>query len=207
MICKNCGANNEDFLEYCEKCAAPLREGSAPAAGGRSFVSSPKWAKPDFNANTISESDIPSDYFTIPKTDDAPVQPAPQQSSVQQSVRRSSVQSSGSTCAKCGAPMIAGQRFCNACGSRVESAAPAAAVSSASSAWTGSYSAPASSQTIKYADPIDDRMFSYDYTDDLRDERPRAKSAKSSKGKSTGSSKGSSSKGGSTKAKSSSRSS
>lgn len=209
MICKNCGANNEDFLEYCEKCAAPLREGSAPAAGGRSFVNSPKWAKPDFNANTISENDIPSDYFTIPKTDDAPVQPAPQQapvqSSVQQSVRRSSVQSSGSTCAKCGAPMIAGQRFCNACGSRVESAAPAAAVSSASSAWTGSYSAPASSQTIKYADPIDDRMFSYDYTDDLRDERPRTKSAKSSKSKSAGSSKGSSSKGGSSKAKSSSR--
>ena len=208
MICKNCGANNEDFLEYCEKCAAPLNGGSAPSAGSRSFVSSPKWAKPDFNANTISESDIPEDYFTIPKAEDAPVQPAPQQtyvqSSVQQSVRRSSVQSSGSTCAKCGAPMLSGQRFCNACGARVDSAASAAA-SSVSSAWTGSYAAPASSQTIKYADPIDDRMFSYDYTDDLRDERPRSKSAKSSKGKSSGSSKGSSSKGGSSKAKSSAR--
>ncbi|MBQ3131234.1 MAG: SH3 domain-containing protein [Clostridia bacterium] len=215
MICKNCGANNEDFLEYCEKCAAPLRESSAPSVAGRSFVSSPKWAKPDFNANTISESDLPSDYFSSPVTETVPVQPAPQQApayapvqapvqtSVQQSVRRSSVQqSSASTCAKCGASMAPGQRFCNSCGAQSDSSAPAAAASVASSAWSG-----ASSQTIKYADPIDDRMFSYDYTDDMRDERPaRAKSAKSSKGKSSAaSSKGSSSKGGSSRGKSSAR--
>ena len=78
--------------------------------------------------------------------------------------------------------MISGQRFCNACGARSDSA-PAAA-SAASSAWTGSYAAPtASTQTIKYADPIDDRMFSYDYTEDTRDERPAR--PKSSKGKSS----------------------
>ena len=211
MICKNCGANNEDFLEYCEKCAAPLREGPASSAAGRSFVSSPKWAKPDFNANTISESDIPSDYFSSPVTETVPVQPAPQQaaayapvqtsvqSPVQQSVRRSSVQqSSASVCAKCGAPLASGQRFCNTCGARSDSAAPAAAASVAASAWTGS-----SAQTIKYADPIDDRMFSYDYTEDMRDERPaRSKNVKGSKPKSSASSKG-----GSSKAKSSARSS
>ena len=24
MICKVCGTNNEDYLEYCKKCSAPL---------------------------------------------------------------------------------------------------------------------------------------------------------------------------------------
>ncbi len=200
MICKNCGANNEDFLEFCEKCSAPLN-GSQPAAApsGRSFVSSPKWVKPDFNANTISESDIPADYFNSDKAPEVTVQPVTQQASVQQGARR--VQS-GAACSKCGAPMLAGQRFCNACGYRSDSApaAPSAAASSvASSAWTGSY---ASSQSIKYAEPIDDSMFSYDYTDDMRDERPAR--SKAPKGKSGSSKKGSASKkGGTSKAKSS----
>ena len=192
MICKNCGANNEDFLEFCEKCSAPLNESQSSAApsAGRNFVSSPKWAKPDFNANTISESDIPSDYFTASQAPEVTVQPMVQQPAYQQSARR--VQSAGATCAKCGASMIAGQRFCNSCGYRSDSApsAPAAAASSAaSSAWTGSYG---SSQNMKFADPIDDSMFSYDYTDDMRDERPSR--GKASKSKSAPAKKGSSSK-------------
>ena len=68
MKCKVCGANNEDFLEYCENCAAPLTESAAQAddTGGAAreqrswgFVSSPDWSKPDFSANTVSEKDIP----------------------------------------------------------------------------------------------------------------------------------------------------
>lgn len=85
MKCKKCGAMNEDYLEYCEKCAAPLTPddqaenmqssssedygyksyvaatGETPPAWG--FVKAPQWPKPDFDANTVSEDDIPEDYF------------------------------------------------------------------------------------------------------------------------------------------------
>ncbi len=90
MKCKVCGAYNEDYLEYCEKCAAPLTAddnaeeavkasaeeneksntqdyqsyvaytGETPPAWG--FVKAPNWPKPDFDANTVSEDDIPSGY-------------------------------------------------------------------------------------------------------------------------------------------------
>ena len=91
-----------------------------------------------------------------------------------QQPRQSAVQS-GPVCPKCGARLIEGQRFCNSCGARIGNAVSAAAVSAASSAWSGSYSTPQqpSKSSIKYADPIDDRMFSYDYTetDDRRSKR------------------------------------
>lgn len=210
MVCKNCGAKNEDYLEYCEKCAAPLNEGSSanqPGSFGRSFVNSPKWAKPDFNANTISESDIPSDYFSAPKAAEPEAAPAQQasahsQASVQAAQQRPRpAQAGGISCPNCGASMISGQRFCNSCGARYEAAAvssAAAASSAASSAWTGSYSAPsAPRQAIKYADPIDDRMFSYDRTEEARGERPsRSRNANA---------KGSSAKGGSSRGKSGAR--
>ncbi len=85
MKCKNCGAINEDYLEYCEQCAAPLTPddqtedkhpvqpensgyksyvastGETPPAWG--FVKAPHWPKPDFDANTVSEEDIPDNYF------------------------------------------------------------------------------------------------------------------------------------------------
>lgn len=69
MICKVCGTNNEDYLEYCKKCSAPLHgsdnadNGPEAPASPRSFVRSPVWAKPEFNANTISENDIPGGLF------------------------------------------------------------------------------------------------------------------------------------------------
>ena len=68
MICKVCGTNNEDYLEYCKKCSAPLHgsdnadNGPEAPASSRSFVRAPVWAKPEFNANTISENDIPADF-------------------------------------------------------------------------------------------------------------------------------------------------
>jgi len=78
MRCKVCGAYNEDYLEFCENCAAPLEPEAAtngptgfssagggdqdkPAAWG--FVRSPNWPKPDFDANTVSEQDIPEGYL------------------------------------------------------------------------------------------------------------------------------------------------
>ena len=73
MKCKVCGAYNEDYLEYCENCAAPLTPdepepapaedsyvastGETPPAWG--FVRAPQWPKPEFDANTVSEEDIP----------------------------------------------------------------------------------------------------------------------------------------------------
>ena len=47
MICKVCGTNNEDYLEYCKKCSAPLHgsdnadNGAEAPASPRSFVRSP----------------------------------------------------------------------------------------------------------------------------------------------------------------------
>lgn len=76
MKCKVCGAYNEDYLEYCENCAAPLTPdepepapaedsyvastGETPPAWG--FVRAPQWPKPEFDANTVSEEDIPETY-------------------------------------------------------------------------------------------------------------------------------------------------
>lgn len=87
MKCKVCGAYNEDYLEYCEKCAAPLTADEEPAAAQNAdqeqangqdyqsyvastgetppawgFVKAPNWPKPDFDANTVSEEDIPEGY-------------------------------------------------------------------------------------------------------------------------------------------------
>ena len=104
MKCKVCGAYNEDYLEYCEKCAAPLTAdtesektveiqqpeneqnkgqdyqsyvastGETPPAWG--FVKAPNWPKPDFDANTVSEEDIPQGYGVRfnPRPANAPVQ-------------------------------------------------------------------------------------------------------------------------------------
>lgn len=180
MICKVCGANNEDYLEYCKKCSAPLHvsdnaaDGAEAPASPRSFVRSPVWAKPEFNANTISEKDIPADFLSGRAEETVePVQPVQPAQPAQQP--RQSAAQPGSVCPRCGARLPEGQRFCNSCGARVGDAVSAAAASAASSAWSGSYSAPQqpAQSGMKYADPIDDRMFSYDYTeaDDKRAKR------------------------------------
>lgn len=149
MICKVCGTNNEDYLEYCKKCSAPLHgsdnadNGAEAPASPRSFVRSPVWAKPEFNANTISENDIPADFLNGKAEETVqPAQPVQPVQPVQQP-RQSAVQS-GPVCPKCGARLIEGQRFCNSCGARIGDAVSAAAVSAASSAWSGSYSTPSS---------------------------------------------------------------
>lgn len=98
MKCKQCGTYNEDYLEYCTNCAAPLTpddspeqpkepapsaEGNAANAGGTppawGFVKAPQWPKPDFSADTVSEEDIPEQYynrFTPHPADGAAQKPA-----------------------------------------------------------------------------------------------------------------------------------
>jgi len=218
MRCNVCGAVNDDYLEYCEKCAAPLH-GEAPSqpAGSQNsgpswgFVRSPVWSKPDFNANTISESDLPSDYFSnkAPAGGNAgqgvqPSQPAPAAEEPAAAPAYDAPQpaprtaSGGTACPSCGARLLAGQRFCNACGARMDGApqAPlssvAAASGAAASAWSG-YSSGAPAGDIKYADPIDESAFSYSIDDEddgysARERKPKraparpaSKSSKSSK--------------------------
>lgn len=208
MKCKVCGANNEDYLEYCENCAAPLNEsaGTADNTGGMpreertwGFVASPDWSKPDFSANTVSEEDIPTGFqpqsfrprFNAAKGGPAPAAPqapAPQQAQPKapSSVRRDAEQSqSGSkrnsvrtyakpaaVCPSCGAALTPGQRFCNSCGQKLEETAPARAAAPAVS--TAPIAASAAAGGIKYADPLDEDMFSFSY-DDEEEERPRRK--------------------------------
>ncbi|MEG1547830.1 MAG: hypothetical protein RR232_02065 [Clostridia bacterium] len=75
MKCPVCGAINEDFMEYCENCAAPLSQSgsnSRPtrvggATGTRTswgFAKSPQWPQPEFDADTISENDIPGEFVS-----------------------------------------------------------------------------------------------------------------------------------------------
>ncbi|MDO5112477.1 MAG: phage tail tube protein [Clostridia bacterium] len=80
-------------MEYCENCAAPLtadpepdpepaQQSSEDGQASWGFVRAPRWVQPEFDANTISEDDIPSDYDAGRQTA-APVQP-PIQPPVQQ---------------------------------------------------------------------------------------------------------------------------
>ncbi|MBR0026064.1 MAG: hypothetical protein IJP37_02790 [Clostridia bacterium] len=99
MICKVCGAQNEEGSNYCKICAAPLRD-SAPVIADESprfvdppqevnagdmrsswgFVKAPKWPKPNFDANSIPEEELPeAPVRTVePVSKPAPVsEPAP----------------------------------------------------------------------------------------------------------------------------------
>ena len=68
MKCTRCGFDNPDYLEYCQNCTAPLgakkgAEGREPAWG---FVKAPTWDDPEFSADTVSDTDVPSDYRNRP---------------------------------------------------------------------------------------------------------------------------------------------
>lgn len=89
MKCKVCGTVNEDYLEYCENCAALLpteeveevveetvieevdertAEEIYEARKSWTFVSAPTWRKVEFDANTVTEEDIPENkvIFSAP---------------------------------------------------------------------------------------------------------------------------------------------
>ena len=65
MKCTRCGFENPDYLEFCQNCSAQLpkrgEESSQPSWG---FVKAPKWAEPDFNADTVTEDDVPADFVS-----------------------------------------------------------------------------------------------------------------------------------------------
>lgn len=203
MKCKVCGAINEDYLEYCENCAAPLKESQAaagePTSGGAreqrswDFVASPDWSKPEFSANTVSETDIPEGFtpqsfrsrFSAepvqqPASASAPEAPAaaqapnsvrrnnPQsQQAKRNSVRPASKAAPSAVCPDCGAPLAEGQRFCNSCGKNLgQPAAVSAPVAAAGAA--------GAQAGIKYADPLDEDMFSFNYEDE-EEATPRRK--------------------------------
>ncbi len=103
MRCKVCGAMNEDFMEYCENCAAPLTQAGSVAApknivtGTRtswSFTQDPVWPSPEFSADNVSEADVPDDFtsryqydasdFTVSEQDVQAAQAGQQQYAQQQ---------------------------------------------------------------------------------------------------------------------------
>ena len=65
MKCTRCGFENPDYLEFCQNCSAQLpkkgEESNQPSWG---FVKAPKWAEPDFSADTVSEDDVPADFVS-----------------------------------------------------------------------------------------------------------------------------------------------
>ena len=184
MKCKVCGANNEDFLEYCENCAAHLTGSEEPAddinTASREprswgFVSSPDWSKPDFSANNVSEEDIPEDFQSqsLRPRYNSVQQTASEASAKRNSVRTSVKAATEAHCPHCNAAVQADQNFCNECGKRMDE--PDYPRYRQSSVSTTAATAPAGSAPgIKYAEPIDDEMFSFNY-DDEEDERPRKK--------------------------------
>lgn len=90
MKCKNCGAFNEDYLEYCEVCAAPLTD-EEPATPGIvktgmqdpnrfvseeeapvwDFAKGPEWPEPEFDAATVSEDDVPFAFIAAKQNERA----------------------------------------------------------------------------------------------------------------------------------------
>lgn len=190
MKCKVCGTQNEDYLEYCESCAAVLDreqpETAGPATGqavspdttaeeiyqsreGWNFVKAPVWPKPEFDANTITEDDIPKDFHapsphaatvsrTIPQPDRGFV-PAPSQNeeeTPQPKERR---------------PLSSVQRTMRP---RSEETHPDEEVESA----LGETKA----EPIRYAPPVSSRLYrqsSQDYEYDEEDEKPPAKRSRS----------------------------
>lgn len=85
MKCRICGADNEDYLEYCALCgelleAEPQQENEPQTKSGESpakrfttawgFVSAPAWPEPEFNARTIDEDDIPPELLNYRRVPD-----------------------------------------------------------------------------------------------------------------------------------------
>ena len=63
MKCFNCGYDNPEGAGFCARCGTNLRDqGSAPARPSWNVKQGPRWANPDFSADSVSEEDVPEDF-------------------------------------------------------------------------------------------------------------------------------------------------
>lgn len=71
MKCPRCGYENVDGAVFCAKCAMRL-DGEAGYGTGfgesvnpvPNIVAGPKWARPEFSADSVSEDDVPDDFVS-----------------------------------------------------------------------------------------------------------------------------------------------
>ncbi|MDO4567523.1 MAG: hypothetical protein Q4B99_01050 [Clostridia bacterium] len=79
MLCRNCGKQNEDYLEYCKYCGEELTAEDAAAGGERpadgaasdatwGFARSPKWRRPEFRADSVEVEDDADEGDVTPYT-------------------------------------------------------------------------------------------------------------------------------------------
>ncbi|MBO4385143.1 MAG: zinc ribbon domain-containing protein [Clostridia bacterium] len=67
MKCPRCGYENVEGAVFCAKCAMRL-DGEAgynePVNPVPNIVSGPRWARPEFSADSVSEDDVPEDFVS-----------------------------------------------------------------------------------------------------------------------------------------------
>lgn len=67
MKCPRCGYENVEDAMFCAKCALRLDSEAGfgePAAPAPNIVAGPRWARPDFSADSVSEDDVPDDFVS-----------------------------------------------------------------------------------------------------------------------------------------------
>ncbi len=196
MKCKVCGAYNEDYLEYCENCAAPLtpdtgaaepaaKEYQAPPSATEEnkeapawgFVKPPAWPKPDFSANNVSEDDIPDNYRKKFEPRAASIKNAPRVNAAQRLEEKAQAPMMEHS-ARQAAPEYAPRQA-----APVEEAPVQPAFSIDGSAYTdddGYVNNPANKASLKYAQPVNDDGF-YDYDVEPKEREYTGKYGKSSR--------------------------
>lgn len=72
MKCFNCGYDNPEGAGFCARCGANLHEEAPSSRPSWNVKQGPRWADPDFSADSVSEDDVPDDFvseYSAPKLD------------------------------------------------------------------------------------------------------------------------------------------